>query len=533
MSFKNPLTVQLYDQKRNDVLNRFPFLKDNQHILSFESYFQTIPQKYYCKEAFNDFYNFLNNSKIKRTKKLAQLLKEREDNLSMAINNLETINNLDIHNNILPKEHDLSLFINQNIHFNLLKLWESPFYEFVYLVAFISREERCKPTEGLDLFNAVEELKVLPIELNFLKKYESLYNNIIRNGIGHGKVDFLEGRTNYSDKRGNSVDKSNDLIITIFDDLVDIVNGFCFALSVFYLTNDKFLNKNKINIPNAIMLKELIVGATAPKWQIKACLDSTVQDKKYLNIFIETGFRDLTTLRLNIFHTGVLAAELTNKYNTISLHLKNGLSGLAMFNADKIRYISISTKNPDLIDYVDAYLKDSELLFFMRLKSWKLIQKISTWIYVVKMLFPLYFKHFYKKFRRKFEVISTYIHLKKWYSVVEAKIVLDTTKIEDAKDFVKLNYKSIINEAVREAKQNKNLFTKLRLFPAKFVTVLIYTENVRVREWRNSKTKYKQICSLRLNNTKNIKIPVAFPNHTDLLGNYTILWNSYLEELEF
>lgn len=532
MPFKNPLTAQLYEHKRNDVLNRFPFLNDSQHILSFESYYQTIPQKYYNKEAYNDFYKFLCEAKITKTQKLAQLLKEREDSLSLAINNLETINSLDIHNDSLPKDYDLSLFINENIHFNLLKLWESPFYEFVYLVASISREERCKPIEGLDLFNVVEELKVLPVKFKFLEKYESLYNNTIRNGIGHGKVDFFEGRTKYTDKKGKSIDKANDLIIALFDDLVDTVNGFCFALSVFYLTNNNFLNRNKINTPNAIMLKELIVGATAPKWQIKACLDSIVQDKKYLNIFIETGFRDLTTLKLNIFHTGILAAELTNKYNTISLHLKNGLSGLAMFNADKIRNIKTLTKNPDIINYADAYLKDSELLFFMRLKSWKLIQKVSTWIYVGKILFPIYFKHFYKKFNRKFNVISTYIHSKKWYNVVEAKVVLDISKIEDAKGFVEQNYKYIINEAVNEAKRGKSLFSKLRLFPAKFVTVQLYTDNVRTREWRTSKTKNNQICSLRMNNTSNIKIPIAFPNHTNILGNYTILWNSYLEELE-
>lgn len=532
MPFKNPLTKHLYTHKKDNVVSHFPFLVDKNHILSFESYYKDTPQKYYDKVAFNDFLYFLNIVKLKKSNRLKQLLTEREDRLSLAISNLESVNDKEIHNMVLPKDFNLSRFINENINFELLKLWESPFNEFLYLLAAISREARGKSTDGMDVYNVVEELNFLPDEFLSFKKYRDLYNSIIRNGIGHGKVEFLEGRTKYTEKK-NSVDKSNDFVITLFDDLVDTLNGFCFALKTFYFINEEYINSQKINIPNAIMLKELIVGASAPKWNVKSCLESTVQGKRQINIFIETEFYDLTTLHMNIFHTGILAGELTNKYDIVSLQMQNGLSGLAMFDAAKIRQINETTQNPQLEDYArKAYLKDSELVFFMKPNSWKIFRKIDIMKYIVQILLPIYFSHFYKKTKRKFEVMQSHIYSKKWFNVVEGKIILDLSKINDAETYIKQNYKTIINEVIKTAKSDKSFFSKLWLLPTKFATVQVYLDNVRVREWRNSKTKDIKSCTLSVNNTKSIKIPIIFPKNTEVINNYTILWNSFLNELD-
>ena len=346
MPFQNPLTEPLYRQKRNDIINHFPFLTSSQYIIYFEDYFKSIPQKYYNKEAFKDFLYFLNVLKYDYPHILNRLLIEREDKLSLAIANLESINIRKIHNISLPKELYLSRFIQEDILFNLLKLWESVFCEFFYIVAVSSRECRGKSTEGLDIFNIVEELGVLPTNFERLKKYKSLYNSTIRNGIGHGKVEYLDGKIKFMDKNGKTVEKYNGQIINIFDDLVDILNGFCFALKTFYLKQREYLHKQKINIPNSIMLKEVIASASAPKWDIKGYLESFIQDKKNINIFIETEFEDIYTLRVNIFHTGILAAELTNKYDRVSLQLKNGLSGLAVFDATKVRESKLNEYEP-------------------------------------------------------------------------------------------------------------------------------------------------------------------------------------------
>lgn len=189
--------------------------------------------------------------------------------------------------------------------------------------------------------------------------------------------------------------------------------------------------------------------------------------------------------------------------------------------------------NPKLEDYVKkTYNSDSELLFFLKSDFLGIRRRFNALRYIIKILFPIYFKPFYKEFRRKYEIISTNIHSKKWYNVVEGKVILDSTKIEDIELYIKKNHKSIINEVVKKAKEDKGVFSKLWMLPAKFVTIQIYNDNVRERESRISKTKGVQVCSLRLNSTKSIRIPIAFPNSTDVMGYYTILWSDYLNELE-
>lgn len=533
MPFINPLSEQLYIQKRKDIVSHFPFLEGKPYVLSCERYFASIPQKFYDKEAFSDFLNFLNKVKAKHPLILANILIEKEDRLSLAIANLEMINERPIHDLKLPKDYYLSLFLNEHILFDLLKLWEGPFFELLYLVAVVSREERGKP-HNLELYDVIEELRFLPTSFGDFLKYKDLFENTIRNGIGHGKIDFMERRTKFTDKKNNSVDKSNDVIVSLFDDLLDTLNGFCFALKVFYFANKEFLNSKKVNIPISIMLQELTSGASTFKWEIKSCLESTVQGRNQLNIFIDTKLRDITILRSNIFHSGILASELTNKYDIICLQIRNGLGGLAMFDANKVRQINLSHTNPKLEDYVrEAYYKKSELLFFAKSNSLNILRKIITMLYIGQILLPIYFRPFYRKYRRKFEVISTYIHSKKWYNVVEASIVLDLTKVGDARMFVKKKYNYIIKKVINESKSDKSLFSRIKLLPARFVTVQIYMDNVRVREGRISKMKGKKICSLRLNNTSNIKIANPFPEHTDTIGNYTILWSSYLDEVAF
>lgn len=150
--------------------------------------------------------------------------------------------------------------------------------------------------------------------------------------------------------------------------------------------------------------------------------------------------------------------------------------------------------------------------------------------YIVQILLPIYFSHFYKKTKRKFEVMQNHIYSKKWFNVVEGKIILDLSKIDDAETYIKQNYKTIINEVIKTAKSDKSFFSKLWLLPTKFATVQVYLDNV--REWRNSKTKYIKSCTLRVNNTKSIKIPIIFPKNTEVINNYTILWNSFLNELD-
>ncbi|MBA7586038.1 hypothetical protein ES708_28034 [subsurface metagenome] len=85
------------------------------------------------------------------------------------------------------EQNDLINFIDKEVHFNLLKIYETAFYNFLLIIAKFSRISRGKKADGLDLYNVVEEIK--NTEFDFVS---NVYNNTIRNGIAHGKVVFTD-----------------------------------------------------------------------------------------------------------------------------------------------------------------------------------------------------------------------------------------------------------------------------------------------------------------------------------------------------
>lgn len=522
MYFEHPINREVFKRKREEILSYFPKLDSStRHILSLGNYINSYPEKFFSSEAFETYYDFLMRLKVDNPLQLSEILIERETGLSQAVKILDEINKKDFHNVSLPKDYDLILFfIDKHIHFDILKLWESPFYEFLYIVALVSRESRGKDVDGLDLYNVSEELDKLDSVFGDFKKYQTLYNKVIRNSIGHGKVEFLEGRILYKDKK-EEYETYTDKIIELFDDLVDVLNGFCLALRLFYLSNPDFCKSYKVNVPNSILLNELIKAGCVLSWDIKACLDSTVNNKKRLNIFIETKLTEATILRVNIFYTGILAGELTQNYTEIALHMKNnGMSGLAMFDAIKLRSINKENSNFALENYIEAYLPDMEFLYFANFKQNKLLKKISTFWHIGKSISGLYIP----KPKQLFKIIKTHIHSKKRYSVVEGSIYVKENEIDDIDIFILENYKLLVKSVVSEAKKNSGYLTLLKYLPAKFITVTVYKSDIRRREWRNSKLVDKKICFIQMNSTWTIKIPEYYKEKVKKFGNYKIIW---------
>ena len=521
MYLEHPINSEVFKRKREEILANFSKLDSStRHILSLENYISSYPEKFFSSEAFDVYYNFLMRLKVDNPVQLSEILIERETGLSQAVKILDEINKKDFHNVSLPKDYNLILFIDKYIHFDILKLWESPFYEFLYVVALVSRENRGKGVDGLDLYNVSEELDKLDSKFGDFKQYQSLYNKVIRNSIGHGKVEFLDGRILYKDKR-EEYDINTDKIIELFDDLVDVLNGFCLALRLFYLSNSDFCKSYEVNVPNSILLNELMKAGCVLSWDIKACLDSTVNSKKRLNIFIETTLTEATILRMNIFYTGILAGELTQNYSEIALHMNNnGKSGLAMFDAEKLRTINKENSDFALENYREAYLLDMELLYFANFKQNKLFKKIATFWHIGKSISSL----FILKPKRLFNIIKTNIHSKKWYSVVEGSISINDENIEDIDNFILDNYKFLVKSVVNEAKRNCGYLTILKYLPAKFITVTVFKSDIRRREWRLSKLVDKKVCFIQMNSMWTIKIPDYYKEKVKRFGNYKIIW---------
>ena len=164
----NPATAELHDDWRQRIKDEFPNINfsKSSDFLSIINYIDKAPLKFYSKEAFTKYLQILEHMKSKDPVLLATILKESESLLNIANKILTEINQKLIHDILLPEEHnDLINFIDQEIHYNLLKLYETPFYQLIYIIAKYTWLKDNKGTDGLDLFKSVEEL--IKIGFNF------------------------------------------------------------------------------------------------------------------------------------------------------------------------------------------------------------------------------------------------------------------------------------------------------------------------------------------------------------------------------
>ena len=74
----------------------------------------------------------------------------------------------------------------------------------------------------------MQELETLPAH-----RYVRQYRHIIRNGIAHGGITFLQREIKYRDKKGNEETVDTRSVVRLCDDLLDTCNGLAVALKIF------------------------------------------------------------------------------------------------------------------------------------------------------------------------------------------------------------------------------------------------------------------------------------------------------------
>ncbi len=152
----NPATKQQHDDWRFRIRAEFSEtdFSLNSDYLCLIHYLDKAPQKFYSKEAFKQYLTFLENVKLTDPKLLADILIDAEPLLSISNRILKEVNDKPIHDTFLPKEHNALInFIDKEIHYNLLKVYETPFFHLSKVVAKYHWIKAKKATDGLDLYS--------------------------------------------------------------------------------------------------------------------------------------------------------------------------------------------------------------------------------------------------------------------------------------------------------------------------------------------------------------------------------------------
>jgi hypothetical protein len=358
---KNHITTILHKDWTKRILNEFPEIDSSKSsaYLSIMAYIDNSPQKYYSRESFSKYLKFLNDLKNDNQNLLFEILRDAESSLSLANRTLIEINQKSINDIDLPSDRsELINFIDKEIHYNLLKLYESSFFHFIYLIAKCSRIKRNAGLDNLNLHQSVQELK--SGDFDFIG---GIYFNTIRNGIAHGKVIFTDSRNIYVDKN-NKKEVYTRGIITLFDRTLDITNGFCLAFKHFCITNSEFLGRNNIAIPQSFLLEELQFQSDAPAWKIINCLESiTMHDKKQLIVYIKNDYWDFNKVQWYCFTTAYWAERLTKTYDRIFFQLNSthSFNGWAAFDGKKLKELREQNET-DMVAYAGTL--EDKLIFF-------------------------------------------------------------------------------------------------------------------------------------------------------------------------
>lgn len=535
----NPATAQLHDDWRKRIKAEFSEVNfsNSTDYLCIINYLDNSPQRFYSKEAFNKYLLFLEETKLNDPILLGDILKESESLLSVSNKILSEINIEAIHDIFLPEENnELIDFIDKKIHYNLLKLYETPFYQLSLIIAKYLRLKANKGIDGLDLYNTVNDLK--KTDFSFV---EPFYLHDARNGIAHGKIIFSDLDITYVDKKGKKVTISKRNIIEAFDKTLDIANGFCLAFKLFCLTNPIFLEKYNIPIPQSILLEELQAKANGPAWKITNCLESVaMHDKKQLMIYVKNDNWDYNKVNWYAFVTALWAEALTKSYDRIFFSIRSSHSqshtGWAAYDASKFKKLrELEETNYEAFKGV----LEGDLIFFIpKIKFPSIVYKIGTFRSIIKMTSPLAWRNYIDTyFPSFFYARETKIHSNSGYVVINGpSVVIKPNFNGDIEELIRKNRKKIVKLAIKYSRKQVSLFSLERYLPVKYIRLSIYNTDMRVRNLRGSGLIPELVATIEVNSTKRIKTIDIIGGTPEQIGKYRIVWNKrwkdkYLQNL--
>ena len=520
-----PTTKVINDYWKRKILDSFPILESvvDSKYLSLKEYIATRPQKFYCEKTYGNYLSFLLNLREENPDLFLSIFIEHEHELDIAIKTLNDINSLEFHDSLEPENNiERIIFIENYIHFNYIKLVEAVYHKFLLFIAYQQRLLRDKPTDGLDIYNCVEEIKNTDFEY-----VTHCFENTIRNGIAHGGITYKEDSTTYKGKKGDPYEISSKRIIRMFDDLLDICNGFSLAFKAFTITNRDFFQKYNLQVPKSFLLQELKAHANATEWEIIDCLESEIMDgRKQLNIFTRNSLREYQEVNYFAFRTAVFAESFASGFDRyfFSLKSKHSIPGWAAYKGEILKRERLKNSN-DLEGY-EGVLEENLLFFVPKFKVPKFINKSIRLLRIVKSILPIeYHKNTNYQFKRKYILRDTK-PFRRGFSIIinDPSLYFYPEYKDNIIEQIRKDYKKITRYAIRKSKKEMPFWWH-KFLRINFIRVTVYDRDLRKRQLRGSGLIDSLVCSITLNRSRKIRNIDFIGGTLEEKGRYRIVWN--------
>lgn len=514
------MTTRLHEGKRRELVSQFAALSGCPHesYLSLTKYLQEIPERFYSRDSFEEFWNFLSAEMKSNQVQLLTIVGNREHEIDRAFLILNTLNREYWHDH--PADTDeftLIRFIDRTINPAYLTLIEGVYVHFIYLVAASSRLNRGKSLDKLDVFNCVEEIR--------LTSHSGLgqpYNNTIRNSIAHGGTTYRQNEGIYQDKKGNTHSLTYHEMIRLIDALLDLCNACALALKLFFILN---LNTG-INVPHQLMMEELQSETDAPWWHIEGFVLSEMGLQSQLVIYATPNTRDYWKVLHSAFQSAALCEQFSPGFDRYFFSLRSGIAypGWAAFDGNKLR----ETREKGSITYDDYRgVLEGKLLFFApKIKLPHLIYRIETYLYIFQLLWPAIMAGAGFQSGQALVVPRSYtIHKNGWRSVLRGSVFIRFPENSVIQQVVRKSCRKIIRSVLRKARKEANLNNSAKFLPLGFARIGVYKTDHRWRELEGYGLGPELICTVQISRIKRIQAPDIYQSSVERRGKYRIAWN--------
>jgi len=438
-----------------------------------------------------------------------------------AFLNLEEINRFDWHDEFTGnQDYELIRLIDQRIHPTYLRMIESVLCPILSIAAYFSRIDKGSGTDGLNIFQVIEELK--DTDLNEVTKP---YSQIMRNGVAHGGITYLQDEIRYRDSKGNEDKKDVHEIIRIFDDLVDTCNALIIALSVFLLTHQAYGYK----LPQQLLINELIEETENPWWEIIGCLPSELTQMNQLIIFARSRTMFFDKIRFFAIQSCLLAGTLAPGYDRYFMSIRSQTStlGCVSFDGRKLKQVH---ENPDspFEDYIRTI--EDNVIFKKRVRRLKFCERLETLL----GSFGINWKRFKAKSLVGIPRISvriSSIHRSGWGVVLKSKVIVINPNGEISKDYIKRWSGRIVKKSLHHARSKCSFNNKMRYLFLGYADISVFRRDYRRRRLADFNLDPDLICTIKIKRIKRIRNPDIYKSETEVNGKYHFAWNrSWLED---
>jgi hypothetical protein len=517
---QNPLTRRRNARDRELIATVFPDVigSAQDQYLALRRYVYNCPDRFFNREVYDFVQGWLQQRDAVSRKELQAHLKDIELDINRALLFLREINGEPWHDKAIEAQDDFAVirFIDTHIHSTYLRLVEAVLIPLVRPIAYFSRLDRGKGTDGLEVYSVVQELAGTPAGC-----VVSGYHHLMRNGIAHGGITYLQNEIRYRDKKGNEEVLGSKDVIQRFDTLVDVCNGFAAALKVFWV----IARDVGYSPPQQFFIEELQEETRAPWWSIEGCVESEVLGgRTQLLIYARPNSRHVEKVQWSTIQSAIFAEFFAPGYDRyfFSLRSPHAWPGWAGFNGERLANLRLSGAS-DLSEY-HGIIED-ELIFYVPQPALpRYVGKLDTLWRSMQLQWPLTAEEIRtNRSIPKIEARNAEIHRSGGYAILNAGVVLPGAR--NVQETIRLHKRRIVKVALKAAHAANSRWVSTRYLPLGFARVAVFAKDYRRRRLSSFGLGQDLICTVQFKRLRRVSAPDILRATIENQGKWRIAWN--------